>query len=80
MERLREFYPNVLEPVRLLEATTAAPGSAATVRHVREQRLEELFVDFLGHVRGGAPGVTAAHLAAVRGALAELDAAAREAR
>jgi exonuclease SbcD len=80
LERLREHYPNVLEPWRVVEETPAAPGSAATVRHVREQRLEELFVDFLGYVRGGPPCVTEEHRAALRTALAQLDAAAREAR
>jgi exonuclease SbcD len=80
LERLREHYPNVLEPWRVVEPAPAAAGGGATVRRVREQGLEELFADFLAHVRGGAPQVTAAHRAALRAALAGLDAAAREAR
>ena len=79
MERLREHYPNVLEPWRIVE-DAAATGTAATLRAVREQGLEELFLDFLGHVRGGTPNVSEAHRAALRQALADLDAAAREAR
>ena len=79
MERLREHYPNVLEPVRIVAAAAAA-GSAATVRTVREQGLEELFLDFLGYVRAGTPDRSAAHRTALRQALADLDAEAREAR
>jgi exonuclease SbcD len=80
LERLREHYPNVLEPWRIVEPATAAAGGGATVQRVREQGLEELFADFLAHVRGGAPQVTAEHRAALREALGGLDAAAREAR
>lgn len=79
MERLREHYPNVLEPWRIVE-DAAATGTAATLRKIREQGLEELFLDFLGHVRGGTPNVSEAHRAALRQALSDLDAAAREAR
>jgi len=80
LERLREHYPNVLEPWRIVAEASAAPGGGATVRSVREQGLEELFADFLTHVRGGAPLVTDAHRGALREALAGLDAAAREVR
>ncbi len=80
MERLREHYPNVLEPWRIVEAAAAAAGPAATLRNVREQGLEELFVDFLEYVRGGDQPVSDAHRRALRQALSDLDAAAREAR
>jgi len=79
MERLREHYPNVLEPWRIVEEA-AATGTAATVRNVREQGLEELFLDFLEYVRGGKLPVSDAHRRALRQALADLDAEAREAR
>ena len=79
MERLREHYPNVLEPWRIVEVA-AASGGAATVRHVREQGLEELFVEFLAHARGGAPNVSDAHRTALHQALVGMDAAARESR
>lgn len=80
MERLREHYPNVLEPWRIVEGAGTVAGTAATLRNVREQGLEELFLDFLEHVRAGTPPVSGAHRAALRQALADLDAAAREAR
>lgn len=80
MERLREHYPNVLEPWRVVEDAGSAAVSAATLRNVREQGLEELFMEFLAHARGGKPNVSDAHRTALRQALAGLDAAAREAR
>ena len=80
LERLREHYPNVLEPWRLVEAAAAVPGAAATVRDVREQGLETLFGDFLEYVRGRERPLSDAQRAALRLALADLDAARREAR
>ena len=53
---------------------------AATLREVREQGLEELFVDFLEHVRGGHSPSPTPTAAALRQALADLDAGQREAR
>ncbi|MHB8836633.1 MAG: exonuclease SbcCD subunit D [Candidatus Methylomirabilia bacterium] len=79
MERLRELYPNVLEPWRIVEAAAVA-GTVATVRNVREQGLEELFLHFLEYVRGGKSPVSDAHRRALHQAMADLDAAAREAR
>lgn len=78
LERLREHYPNVLEPWRIVE-DAAAVGPGATVLNVREQGLEELFLGFLEHVRGSLP-VSEAHRRALQQALADLAAAAREAR
>jgi exonuclease SbcD len=80
MERLREHYPNVLEPWRIVEETTAAAGTAATLREVREKGLEDLFGDFLEHVTGKGLEATDARRAALRQALADLDAEKREAR
>jgi exonuclease SbcD len=78
MERLREHYPNVLEPWRIVEEAGPAAGAAATLRNVREQGLEELFLDFFAFVRGAGTPVTDAHRTALRQALADLDASARE--
>jgi exonuclease SbcD len=80
MERLREFYPNVLEPWRVAEASEAGGGAAATLREVREKGIEDLFGDFLEFVGGEGLTLTEARRTALREALAALEAARREAR
>lgn len=80
MERLREHYPNVLEPWRVVEKRGAGEGAAATLREVREKGLEELFGDFLGHVGGEGLALTDARRAALHEALAAIEAERREAR
>ena len=79
MERLREHYPNVLEPWRVVEEGDSGAATVATLREVREKGLEDLFGDFLAHVGGEALALTEARRAALRQALAEIDAASREA-
>ena len=81
MERLREHYPNVLEPWRIVDEAPAGGGRAvATLREVREKGLEELFGDFLEYVSGGSLVLSDARREALREAVASLDAARREAR
>lgn len=80
MEWLREHYPNVLEPWRVVEEAESGGGTAATMREVREKGLEDLFGDFLEYVSGKSLPLSDTRRVALRQAFAEIDAKSREAR